>query len=350
MDDRLLKALRCQNTGRPPVWLMRQAGRYMAEYRALRQKYSFMEMCCHPDLITEVTWLPIRRFGLDAAILFSDILILAEALGLGLHFEEGVGPIIHRPIQSRQDIENLPSPHDLSALAFVEQGIKQLKSTLPVPLIGFCGAPFTVASYFIEGKTSRDFRKTKKWMLSDPESFHLLLQKLTDWSIAYLNQQIQAGVDAIQIFDSWAHVLAPVQFRQCTLHYLQQILNGLNRSDIPVIVFCRGSSVFASDLVQIKPSAISLDWNCDIARMRSIIPPSIAIQGNLDPDMLYAPQALLKQEVSRILEGMEGDPGFIFNLGHGILPDVPESAVETLVDCVKSFNKKQSSCLATLSF
>lgn len=333
MDQRLLNALHCKNDSRPPVWLMRQAGRYMSRYRELRQKYSFLEMCHQPDLVTKVTLLPIEQFGMDAAILFSDILVIPEAMGLGLRFEEQAGPIFERPITTEHDIENLPMS-ETSLLNFVFEGIKQLKTQLKVPLIGFCGAPFTVASYMIEGKTSRDFKKTKKWMLTNPKQFHALLEKVTDWSIDYLNQQIEAGVDAIQVFDSWANTLAHRQFREYSLHYLNKILKGIHKS-VPSIVFCRGSSVFAPQLAEINPSAIGLDWNCQIHEMRNRIAGKVALQGNLDPSILYAPSSTLKKEVKGILESMKGDQGFIFNLGHGIFPDVSESAIQTLVECVK---------------
>lgn len=348
MNTLLLQALRCQNTSRPPVWLMRQAGRHMPAYRALRQKYSFLEMCHHPELIAEVTLLPVQTYGVDAAILFSDILVIPEALGLGLHFEEHNGPIIEKPIIHQHDIDQLPPPTDLSALDFVFKGIKQVKGHLQVPLIGFCGGPFTVVSYMIEGKSSRNFKKTKQWMLSNPDGFHQLLTIVTNWSIAYVNKQIEAGVDVIQIFDSWAHVLAHQQFKEFSLTYLQRMLEEIqnqNRST-PVILFCRGSSVFAPQMAQIGPAAISLDWNCDITQMRQLVSYPIALQGNLDPDILYAPKNTLEKEVNRILDGMQGDRGFIFNLGHGIFPDVHEDAVRTLVECVK----KQALCPAISSF
>jgi uroporphyrinogen decarboxylase len=344
MHSIFLNALHCRNNSRPPVWLMRQAGRYMASYRALRQKYSFLEMCHQPDLITKVTLLPIEQFGMDAAILFSDILVIPEAMGVGLRFEDSVGPIIERPVQTDQDIEHLPVKPDLFSLRCVEEGIRQLKSSLDVPLIGFCGAPFTVASYMIEGKTSRDFKKTKKWMLSHPQSFHRLLNKVAEWSIAYLKMQIEAGVDAIQIFDSWANTLAHQQFREFSLHYLQMMLQAIG-DQVPVILFCRGSSVFAPQLASIGSAAVGLDWNCDIGAMRNILPSSVAVQGNLDPDILYAPKATLQKEVNRILEEMQGEPGFIFNLGHGVFPDVSEEAVHTLVECVK----RKSPCLSAVS-
>ncbi|MBA3721974.1 MAG: uroporphyrinogen decarboxylase [Parachlamydiaceae bacterium] len=334
MNDLLLNALKCQNTSRPPIWLMRQAGRYMPAYRALRQKYTFLEMCHQPDLVTEVTLMPIQAFGMDAAIIFSDILVIPEAMGLGLYFEDTVGPIIERPIRNVKDIESICKP-DMTTLNYVGRGINQTKNLLDVPLIGFCGAPFTVASYMIEGKTSRDHKLTKQWMLNEPQAFHQLLKKIADWSIEYLNLQIDAGVDAIQIFDSWANALAYSQFCEFSLAYLNYILEGIKDKNIPVILYCRGSSVFAPQLAQIKPAAVSLDWNCDVTRMRQVIPSSIAIQGNLDPHILYASTSVIEKEVNRILDGMEGDKGFIFNLGHGILPDIPEKSVRTLVECVK---------------
>lgn len=335
MDERFLQAIRCSNQSRPPVWLMRQAGRHMAAYRNLRQKYSFLQLCHNPELIAKTTLLPIQAYEVDAAILFSDILVVAEAMGVGLHFEDQTGPLIERPIISRKDIDSLPEP-DTEKLQYVAQGIKLLKTQLKIPLIGFCGAPFTIASYMIEGKTSRDHKKTKKWMQADPEGFHALLKKITDWSVAYLNLQIDAGVDALQIFDSWANTLSHYSFREFSLAYMKKIVETIGKDQVPMILFCRGSSVFAPQLAEIFPAAIGLDWNCQMSSMRNIIPNSIALQGNLDPDTLYAPIPKLKLEVERLLDEMSGDPGFIFNLGHGIAPDVTEEAVRTLVECVKN--------------
>lgn len=333
-NDLLIRALECRNESRPPVWLMRQAGRHLASYRALRQKYSFLDMCHHPDLIAEVTLLPVQAYQMDAAILFSDILVIPEALQVGVRFEDQVGPIIERPITQAAQIVALPDPCDLSALNFVQEGIKRLKPLLHVPLIGFCGAPFTVASYMVEGKTSRDFKKTKRWMFNDPQGFHQLLRKIADWSIAYLNLQIDAGVEALQIFDSWANSLAYRQFQEFSLGYLDYILKGLKKP-VPVILFCRGSSVFAPQLATIQPNGIGLDWNCCLSQMRQLIPSSIALQGNLDPDLLYAPLSKIKEEVNSLLDKMKGERGFIFNLGHGIFPDVSEEAVRTVVECVQ---------------
>lgn len=330
-----LDALNCSNCARPPIWMMRQAGRHLASYRALRARYSFLEMCHTPDLITHVTLLPIEAYQMDAAILFSDILVIPEAMGLTLRFEEKIGPIFDHPLKNRQDIQALLNHEHSDKLRFVSQGIKQLKSDLNVPLIGFCGAPFTLASYMIEGRSSRDLKKTKQWMFNDPQSFHHLLVKIADWSVAYLRQQIEAGVDAIQLFDSWANYLADPQFREFSLFYLERIMQGLRDLNTPIILFCRGSSVFAPLLATIKPAGIGLDWNCQLSEMRKYIPHTIALQGNLDPDVLYAPATTIRKEVKRICDEMQNDRGFIFNLGHGISPDVSEDAVRTLVACIK---------------
>lgn len=332
----LIEALHCRNKARPPVWLMRQAGRYMPEYRALRTKYSFLEMCHHPDLIAEVTQQPLRAFGMDAAILFSDILVIPEALKVGLRFDEGNGPIIEKPISTEADVANLPKVDMKEALDYVVKGIHVLCPCLNVPLIGFCGAPFTLASYMIEGKTSRDMRKTKLWMLKNPVSFHALLERLAEDAITYLEMQVEAGVEAIQIFDSWAGVLGHAQFCEFSLAYLKKIVKRL-KPQVPVILFCRGASVFAHDLVNAEPSAISVDWNARLSSFRPSIPSSIALQGNLDPDILYAPIPDLKREVKALLDSMKGDPGYIFNLGHGITPEVPVEAVKELVACVKGY-------------
>lgn len=343
MKTLLLDALACRNKERPPIWLMRQAGRYLPEYRAIRAKHTFLEMCRQPELITEITLQPIQRFGFDAAILFSDILMIPDVLKMGLHFDEGIGPVIDHPVRDEAGVKKLCHPCINEELAFVAEGIRLLKKELNVPLLGFCGAPFTVASYMIEGGVSKDLRKTKTWMIKEPQSFHLLMNKIADLTIDYLNLQIEAGVDAVQIFDSWALVLAHPQFREFSLDYIQKIKDGLIKK-VPFIIFCKGSSVFAPDLAEISPAAISLDWNADLALMRKRIAPSIALQGNLDPDILYGSPSFIYQEAMRILKGMEGDPGFIFNLGHGIHPDIPLESVQTLVDTVKAFQPSYASC------
>lgn len=331
----LINALRGQNTQGPPVWLMRQAGRYMPEYRAIREKHSFLEMCHHPEIAAEVTQLPIRCFGFDAAILFSDILVISEALGIPIRFEDGVGPIIEHPITSNADIVSLQIREVPSILGYVSEAIQLVKPQISVPLIGFSGAPFTVASYLIEGKSSHDLKKTKRWLFQNPESLHQLLEIITTCTIDYLKMQIASGVDAIQIFDSWACFLGPESFRSFSYFYLKRILDALKEYKIPIILFCRGSAAFLPQLVELHPSGISIDWSCDLSHIRKSIPSSIAIQGNLDPFILYSTKSTVRKEVSKLLTCMQGDPAYIFNLGHGIFPDTPVEAVKTLVETIK---------------
>lgn len=337
MHTLFLDALHCCNLERPPVWLMRQAGRYMPEYRKIREKHSFLEMCHQPEIAAQVTLLPIQKFGMDAAILFSDILVIPEALGLGLDFEAGHGPVFERPLNNADDIQRLPRPNIREALGYVGEAIRHVSAELTVPLIGFCGAPFTLASYMIEGKSSHDLKKTKQWMLRDPKSFHHLLTYLSECAIEYLNMQIDSGVNAIQIFDSWANTLGNSHFREFSLSYMTRIIAGLKNPQIPVILFCRGSSVFLNDLMEANPRGISLDWNIDLAKARTLIPDNIALQGNMDPDVLYAPLDIVKTETQRLLNIMKNDKGYIFNLGHGVKPDVPVAAVQTLVETIKSY-------------
>lgn len=307
----------------------------MPQYRAIRSRHSFIEMCHDPELAAEITLLPIRAFQMDAAILFSDILVIPEALGVGLRFEDRIGPIIERPLSCLADVEALPKIDVKEKLDFVVQAIKNVLPELKVPLLGFCGAPFTVASYMIEGGSSRDLKKTKQWLMNDPEGFHRLLTIIADYTIDYMNLQADAGVHAIQIFDSWAHVLSHNHFREFSLPYLEKLKSGL-KSNLPVILFCRGSSVFAPQLAEISPAAISLDWNSNLCDIREKIPRSIALQGNLDPDILYAPRKLILKEVRQMLRNMKDDQGYIFNLGHGIHPDVPVDSVRALVETVQN--------------
>lgn len=334
-----LDALKGKNVGRPPIWIMRQAGRYLPSYRDLRSKYSFLEMCHEPDLIAQVTLLPFQELDLDAAIIFSDILVIAEALGFKVEFHEGTGPQITPPITTIAQIENLPTPDIRSLLSYVARGIKQAKQQLNVPLIGFCGAPFTVASYLIEGGTSRDLKKTKQWMWKHPDSFHQLLEKITQCSIDYLLMQIEAGVQAIQIFDSWAHVHSPASFEAFSKPYLIKILAALKHTHIPTIVFSRGSFGFIDSLSSLAPSCLSVDWNGSLSGLRSSIPSSMALQGNLDPYVLYADIPTIQKQAGAILTSMQSDPAFIFNLGHGVLPDTPLDSVKALVETVKNREK-----------
>ncbi len=324
---RMLDALSCTNkSGRPPVWLMRQAGRYMYEYQALRKKYDFLTLCHTPELICEVTHLPINAFGFDAAILFSDILLITQALGFDLSFEDEVGPVIGNPLKQGARLE-----YREVVLHNVLEGIKLLKKSLNVPLIGFAGAPFTVASYLIEGKSSKDLSKTKKWLEEDPKSFEKLLDVLADCTIEYLNRQIEAGCDALQLFDSWAIYLGPEEFDRFCVKPIEKIVKGLKKC--PVILFSRGD---ATRFAKISPQAISCDWTCDLEKARNAMP-EIALQGNLDPDILLRDSKTVIQETKALLDKMKGDPGYIFNLGHGVHKSTPRENVEALVDTVKSY-------------
>jgi uroporphyrinogen decarboxylase len=324
---------------------MRQAGRYMPSYQALRRKYSLMEMFRNPDLITEVTLMPLQQLGTDAAIIYSDILILLDMLDIAWDVEAGIGPVIFQPLTSPTDITRLRLRPAEEVLPFLRQGLQEVCKLTAVPVIGFCGAPFTVASYLIEGGpksgSGRELTKTKQWMLREPESFHNLLELLAEAAIQVLNLQISAGASAVQIFDSWAINLAPLQFREFSLRYIQKIIRGLQHTHVPIIKFCKGASVFAEEICTLHADAsqlvISLDWNSHIHKMRSIVPSTIALQGNLDPSILYADPTVIRRETAHILDSMQGDRGFIFNLGHGILPDTPYDHVKFLVDYVKQW-------------
>ncbi len=315
---RFLRALRCENfEGRPPVWIMRQAGRYLPAYQAIRKKHSLEEMFRSPELIYTITKQPIDILGVDAAILFADILHIPLTLGCEVTFPGKQGPVVSCPVEL--EVKNVEETLD-----FVREGIYLLKDELEVPLIGFCGGPFTVLKYM----------QGKRWIYSHPEETHALLQLVTDQSLAYLKLQEDAGVDAIQIFESWANTLSRKDFCTFALPYLKQLVDGV---DIPVILFSRGSCHLVSDLVAMQPSGISFDWFSALYEMRQKVPQHIAIQGNLDPEILYASPSIIQKETEKLLKSMEGDPGFIVNLGHGILPDIPVDHVKCFVDTVKNY-------------
>ncbi len=319
---RFLDALSGKNTGRPPCWFMRQAGRYLPEYRAIRKDCPLIELFHDPEKIYTITKLPIDILDVDAAILFSDILIPCEALGFKVDYIEKLGPKITPELTTSAQIHST----DISRISYVSEGIKKLIPDLSVPLIGFAGGPFTVATYMMGG-----VQKAKTHLYTNPEDFHAILQAITDITILYLREQVKAGVTALQIFDSWAGVLPKAYFETFITPYLDQILKGVRDLDVPVILFCRGSTLFARELAAINPAAISFDWQLPLSEMRRIIPPHIAIQGNLDPDLLRAPILVIEQEVKKILAEMEEDPGFILNLGHGIAPDIPPESLKAIV-------------------
>lgn len=331
MNDLFLRALRCESVPRPPVWLMRQAGRYMPQYRALREKHSLWDMFHRPELAAAVTRQPLEHLGVDAAILFSDILVIAEALGLSVQFPIQGGPRVEPAVHTAAQVDAMPLIPVQKALSYVFETIHRLKPTLDVPLIGFSGAPFTVASYFIDSSSHSAFERTKRWMQEDPVSFHQLLDKIAHATIAYLQEQIRSGVDALQLFDSWANVLDDAQFAEFSLAYLKKIVEAIAPSGTPIILFCRGSSLRAEALSSINPSAISFDWHLPMKELRQKVPAHIAVQGNLNPEFLKLPLKEREEELEKLLSSMHNERGFIVNLGHGVTPDIPFENVQHFV-------------------
>ncbi|MEQ7800076.1 uroporphyrinogen decarboxylase [Pedobacter sp. ASV1-7] len=333
-----LDAAFSKQTERPPVWMMRQAGRFMPEYWEIKNKYSFLEMCKTPEIAADVTMLPVDLLGIDAAILFSDILVTGEAMGGDLSFTQGVGPKFANPVRTMQDVDAL-EVDVLDRLQYVADAIKVIQQRLngSIPLIGFAGAPFTVMSYLVEGGSSKDFKLTKLLIHNHPEIAHKLLAKIAKVTVDYLNLQIAAGVNAVQLFDSWALALSWNDYQEFSHRYIQEIIAGLNRKNVPVISFCKGSSVFAPMMAEAKPDVVSVDWNADLLNIKNILPAGMAVQGNLDPHILYADKSVIKKEILRLFERMRGQNGFICNLGHGIMPDIPFDNVKYAIETIKEF-------------
>jgi uroporphyrinogen decarboxylase len=338
MNTLFLDAAFSRPTERPPVWMMRQAGRFMPQYWEFKNKYSFLEMCKTPEIAADVTMLPVDLLGIDAAILFCDILVTGEAMGGDLTFTQGIGPKFSNPVRTLADVDAL-EVDVLDRLQYVAEAIKVIQQRLngSIPLIGFAGAPFTVMSYLVEGGSSKDFKLTKLLIHNHPEIAHKLLAKIAKVTADYLNLQIAAGVNAVQIFDSWALALSWNDYQEFSHRYIQEIISNLNRKDVPVISFCKGSSVFAPMMAEAKPDVISVDWNADLLNIKNVLPAGIAVQGNLDPHILYADQHVIKKEIHRLFERMRGTEGFIFNLGHGIMPDIPFENVKYAIEVVKEF-------------
>jgi uroporphyrinogen decarboxylase len=336
-----------------PIWLMRQAGRYLPEYRQIREQAgSFMALCQNPELAATVTLQPIKRFDLDAAILFSDILVIPDALGLGLYFTQGEGPKFKSPINTPEDIDRLNNAGILQRLEYVFNTIKNVKSELAnrIPLIGFSGSPFTLACYMLEGGSSKDYSRVKAWLYSNPEYSHKLLDLLADVVTQYLNRQIESGVDVVMLFDSWGGVLSDAQYEEFSLFYLQKIIAGVHKSYngklIPNIVFTKGGGVWLDKISGIGASCIGLDWTMNIGKAKSLVGDRVALQGNLDPAILSQDDKLaIKKEVTRILNNYRianngNITGHVFNLGHGILPSALLDNVAYLVDLVHELSYK----------
>jgi uroporphyrinogen decarboxylase len=346
MNDRFLHACRRESVDVTPVWFMRQAGRYMPEYRAIREKYSLIEICQHPEIAAEVTMQPVRALGVDAAILFADILLPVIPLGLGLEFAMGEGPVIASPVRTLDDVRKMKPFDAESDLCYVLDTIRILRGTLNgIPLIGFCGAPFTVASYIIEGGSSREFLKTKMMMYTAPEVFHALMEKLSDVLSNYLVAQIHAGAQAVQVFDSWVGALSPADYETFVLPYSQKVLKAAEALNVPVIHFGTNTTTLLPLMKRAGGSVLGLDWRLPLDDGWNIIGHDRAVQGNLDPALLFAPLPEIKARVHDILRRAEGRPGHIFNLGHGILQHTPVDNVRAVVDMVHEFSAEKANIL-----
>jgi uroporphyrinogen decarboxylase len=343
-NDLFLRALAREPTARRPIWLMRQAGRYLPEYRATRGKAgSFLAMCMNPDYACEVTLQPIDRYGFDAAILFSDILTIPHAMKLGLEFEAGEGPTIARPVRSSADIDKLfvPDPHQ--DLRYVVDAVALIRRELGgrVPLIGFAGSPWTVATYMVEGGGSKTFARIKRMMYEAPRDLHRLLGILARTTTLYLNAQIVAGAQAVMIFDTWGGTLTPAQYQEFSLAYMSRIVAELTREAdgrrVPNILFTKGGGAWLAKIAASGCDACGVDWTTDLSAARQTVANRVALQGNLDPSALFAPPDVLRRETLRVLESFGAGPGHVFNLGHGITPEVDPAQVAVLVDTVKSY-------------
>jgi uroporphyrinogen decarboxylase len=342
-NDRFIRALNRQTVDRTPAWIMRQAGRYLPEYRAIRQQAGdFLTLCKNPELACTVTMLPIKRYALDAAILFSDILIIPEAMGLGLTFVAEEGPKFARPITSANDIDNLPELDPERELSYVSDAIKLIVQELQheLPLIGFAGSPWTVATYMVEGQTSKQFNKIKGLMYSQPQAMHKLLDHMTRQIIRALQAQINAGVNAVMLFDTWGGVLTDQLYKEFSLHYMAEIVATLKSThpNTPIILFSKNGGRCLSEIAATGCNAIGLDWTVNLASARALVGDKVALQGNLDPAVLYATPDRIIHEVKSVLTQYGSGAGHIFNLGHGIGPDVNPEHVQIMLDTIHQYS------------
>ena len=323
------------------MWFLRQAGRYLPEYRAIRAKVDFLTLCKTPDLAAEVTVQPVDLIGVDAAIIFSDILVVPEAMGMQLVVEEGKGgPRFPSPLRSKADIDKLSVQNVCSSLGYVFDAIRLARKRLNnrVPLIGFAGAPWTIASYMVEGRNPRDFRHIKELIYSNPRDAHALLEKLATAVSSYLNAQIDAGAQALQIFDTWGGVLGQEEFEEFSLRYISRIISSLKRKDTPIIVFCKNCGHSLEKIANTGADVVGLDWTTDIGKAREMIGSYVALQGNLDPTILFSTTERIESGVQTVLKKFGKGNGHVFNLGHGILPETPVENVKAFVNAVKKFS------------
>ncbi|MFK7888198.1 MAG: uroporphyrinogen decarboxylase [Gammaproteobacteria bacterium] len=339
-NDRLLRALTRQPTDCTPVWLMRQAGRYLPEYRELRaQAGSFMALASNPELACEVTVQPTRRFDLDAAILFSDILTVPDAMGTGLYFAEGEGPKFERPVRSAADVKALPIPDVADELGYVTDALSRVRKELDnrIPVIGFCGSPWTVATYMVEGGSSKNYSIIKKMMFQEPKILHELLHKLTVTTTAYLDAQVRAGAQALMVFDTWGSALSGPTYREFSLRYMAELVKNVNRNSdhyVPLVLFTKGGGGWLEDMADTGCDALGLDWTVSLADARARVGERVGLQGNLDPGALYGTPESVKRSAQAVLDDFGQGDGHVFNLGHGIHPTIDPANVEALVTAV----------------
>ena len=336
-----LKALNKEKLSTPPIWYMRQAGRYMPEYRAVRKNFkNFLDMCKNPEVCCELALQPINAFNLDAAILFSDILTIPDALGLGVKFLEGEGPVFDNPIKISKDVINLPD-FEPDNLSYVYKAVSNIKNALPknIPLIGFSGSPWTLAAYSIEGRSSKNFEYTKSFIRNNREEVHIFLQKLTDACFIYLKKQVEAGADVIQIFDSWANLLSKKDYETYSLNYIRSLISKLKEdqvtASIPIILFAREPEISCNQMIKVQADCLSLYWktkDIDLAFLNG----KVALQGNLNPEILLQEDNVIKNEADRILKQFKNYDGYIFNLGHGVTPNIDPGKIKLLTDHIRS--------------
>lgn len=340
-NDLLLRALKGKSVPRPPVWMMRQAGRYLPEYMEIRKKYDFFTRCQTPELASEITVQPIGRFGMDAAILFSDILVIPQAMNIEVQMKEGVGPWVPNPIQTEKDMENIHVPDINETLGYVMDAIKMTKEKLQneVPLIGFAGSPWTILCYVVQGQGSKNFSKTKELCFTNPELAHSLLQKITDTTILYLKEKVKAGVNAVQLFDSWGGLLSPNDYQEFSWKYIQQIIDAL-KEDAPVIVFAKGCWYAIDTMATSGASALGIDWTISPKTARKLTGNSITLQGNFDPTRLFSSPKEIKHMVKEMIDAF-GKDNYIVNLGHGILPNIPVENAAAFIDAVKEYESEK---------
>ena len=337
-NDLFLRALKGDTVERPPVWMMRPAGRYLPEFIAIREKYDFFTRCRTPELASEITVQPIRRFGMDAAILFSDILVVPQAMNIEVEMKPGVGPWLPNPIRSQKDVDTVQVPDISETLGYVMDAIKVTKQMLndEVPLIGFAGSPWTILCYCVQGQGSKTFDKAKEFCFTQPVAAHTLLQKITDTTIAYLKEKVKVGVDAVQIFDSWGGMLSPVDYQEFSWKYINQIIEAL-KEETPVIAFGKGCWFALEEMANSNASALGVDWTITPEMARKLTGNKITLQGNFDPTRLLSPPSEIKKMVTQMINQF-GKDKYIVNLGHGILPNVPIENAKAFIDAVKEYN------------